>query len=100
MLKWLIPPNAVAATLVMATLARGGHELPVYPSYYPHEIAIETIPPERAGSLLGENKIHAYLGPQPRFSGGIPASIRTVESLGSFVVVHFNPTLSAPTDVA
>src|SRR5260370_19173984 len=89
---------ALAATLAIATVARGGHELPMYPSYYPHEIAIETIPPERAAPLLLENKIQAYLGPQPPFSGDVPASIRAVESLGSFVIVLRNP--AGPTDGA
>jgi hypothetical protein len=91
---------AVAATLAIATVARGGHELPVYPSYYPHEIAIVTIPPERAAPSLLENKIQAYLGPQPRFSGDMPASIRAVESLGSFVIVLRNPAAPEPTDAA
>jgi len=98
MVKPLSLLAALAATLAIATVARGGHELPMYPSYYPHEIAIETIPPERAAPLLLENKIQAYLGPQPPFSGDVPASIRAVESLGSFVIVLRNP--AAPTDAA
>ena len=98
MVKPLSLLAALAATLANATVARGGHELPMYPSYYPHEIAIETIPPERAAPLLLENKIQAYLGPQPRFSGDVPVSIRAVESLGSFVIVLRNP--AAPTDAA
>jgi hypothetical protein len=100
MMKPLRLLAALAATLAIATVARGGHELPMYPSYYPHEIAIETIPPERAAPLLLENKIQAYLGPQPRFSGDVPASIRAVESLGSFVIVQGNPAAPAPTDAA
>ena len=100
MVKPLSLLAALAATLAIATLARGGHELPMYPSYYPHEIAIETIPPERAAPLLLENKIQAYLGPQPRFSGDVPTSIHAVESLGSFVIVQRNPAAPAPTDAA
>jgi hypothetical protein len=100
MVKPLSLLAALAATLAIATLARGGHELPMYPSYYPHEIAIETIPPERAAPLLLENKIQAYLGPQPRFSGDVPTSIHAVESLGSFVIVLRNPAAPAPTDAA
>ena len=61
----------LAVVVVVATMARGGHELPVYPSYYPHEIAIETMPPERAAALLIENKIQAYLDAEPRFSGDV-----------------------------
>jgi hypothetical protein len=100
MVKPLSLLAALAATLAIATVGRGGHELPMYPSYYPHEIAIETMPPERAAPLLLENKIQAYLGPQPRFSGDMPVSIRAVESLGSFVIVRRNPAASAPTDAA
>ena len=95
MVKPLSLLAALAATLAIATVGRGGHELPMYPSYYPHEIAIETIPPEHAAPLLLENKIQAYLGPQPRFSGDVPVSIRAVESLGSFVIVLRNPAASA-----
>ena len=57
-------PTLLAAATFAATigLARGGHEVPVYPSYYPHEIVIQTIPPEGAAELLGGAKLHAYLG--------------------------------------
>jgi hypothetical protein len=80
----------LAVVAVIATIARGGHELAVYPSYYPHEIAIETMPSERAADLLIANKIQAYLDPEPRFSRDVPASIRAVESLGNFVIVRIN----------
>jgi hypothetical protein len=75
----------------MATVARGGHELPVYPSYYPHEIAIETVAPKRAEGLLRESKIHAYLGDAPNISRDPPTSMRAVETLGGFVTVRINP---------
>ena len=91
---------ALAAALAIATMVRAGHELPVYPSYYPHEIAIETMPPERAARLLLESKIQAYVGPEPRFAGELPTSIRAVESLGSFIIVLLNPALPAPTNAA
>jgi len=96
------PPAAalimVAAAGILVTVARAGHELPVYPSYYPHEIAIETMTPERAADLLRENKLHAYLGPRPLFPGDTPASIRAVESLGSFIIVRLNPASAAARD--
>src|SRR5260370_1166925 len=95
------PPSAalmVAAAGILVTVARAGHELPVYPSYYPHEIAIETMAPQRAADLLRDNKLHAYLGPQPPFPGDMPASIRAAESLGSFVIVRLNPASSAARD--
>src|SRR5260370_8631656 len=73
--------------------ARSGHELPVYPSYYPHEIEIKTIAPDAAGSLLLQSKIHAYLGNEPNFSGSV-SDLSTVESLGSLVTVRINPQSS------
>ena len=50
--------------------------------------------------MLLENKIQAYLGPQMRFSGDVPASLRAVESLGNYIIVLRNPTAPAPTDAA
>ena len=79
----------IAAALV--TVARGGHEVPIYPSFYPHEIEIRTLAREQAADALLKADIHAYVGPPPRFAGPLPDSIRTVESLGSFVVVRVNP---------
>jgi hypothetical protein len=92
-LKVIMPSvlPVLAALLVTLGVARGGHELPVYPSYYPHEIAIETMPPERAADLLPDATLHAYLGAEPRFPSAVPTSIRAVESLGSFVIVRINP---------
>jgi hypothetical protein len=81
----------LVALLATIGLARGGHEVPVYPSYYPHEIRVETMPPERAPDLLRDAKLHAYLGPELRFPGAVPASVRAVESLGNFVIVRINP---------
>src|SRR6266508_1089959 len=98
LIRWLSVSLALAAML--AAVAWGGHELPVYPSYYPHEIAIETVPPERAAGLLAESKIQAYVGGAPRFTGDVPASVRAVESLGSFVIVRLNPMSTAASDSA
>jgi hypothetical protein len=81
----------LAASFATLSVARGGHELPVYPSFYPHEIAIETMAPERAADLLRDAKLHAYLGAGPPLPGDMPSSVRAVESLGSFVIVHINP---------
>jgi hypothetical protein len=88
------PRNALlvlVALLATPGLARGGHEVAVYPSYYPHEIRVESMPPERAAELLGDARLHAYLGPEPGFPGAVPLSVRAVESLGNFVVVRINP---------
>lgn len=80
----------LATLLIVASVARGGHEMPVYPSYYPQEIRIERVDPARAANLLREGKIHAYLGDEAQFPAALPHSI-AVESLGSFVVVSVNP---------
>jgi hypothetical protein len=80
----------VLIALALLPLARGGHELPVYPSYYPHEIEIRTVGPEAAGELLRDGKLHAYVGAEPRFAGAPPEVVRAVESLGSFLIVRVN----------
>jgi hypothetical protein len=97
-LKWHPMLKALSAGVIVAVMvvavaqvARGGHEASVYPSYYPHEIMIETMPPDRAASLLRENKIAAYVGGGQPFSDRLPSAIRTVESLGDLVVVRINP---------
>jgi hypothetical protein len=92
-LKLVVPSVllVLAALLVTVGVARGGHELPVYPSYYPHDIAIEAMAAERAANLLGDATLHAYMGAEPRFPSPVPKSIRAVESLGSFVIVRINP---------
>jgi hypothetical protein len=92
--------TAVALAATLATVARSGHELPVYPSYYPHEIEIESVAPERAAELLRGAKIHAYVGPGLRFAGELPDGIGAVASLGSFVVVRVNPASPRAKDEA
>jgi hypothetical protein len=84
----------VAASLPAGrTLA--GHELPFYPSYYPQEIRVETVPPASAGSLLAKAALHAYVGDDPFAGRRTPAHIGTSESLASYVVVTFNPATPA-----
>jgi hypothetical protein len=81
----------VVVALALATVARAGHEMSVYPSFYPHDIRIETIPPERAARLLGESHIQAYVGREPQVARERPESVQAVESLGSIVIVRVNP---------
>src|SRR6185312_10727837 len=83
--------SVAIAVLLVATVARSGHELPVYPSYYPHEIEIAAMAPERAAELLRAGKLHAYVGGPAAFTTAPGDSIGTVESLGAFVVVRLNP---------
>jgi len=79
------------AALLVAPMARSGHEQSVYPSYYPHEIEIRTISPAPAADLMRAGKLHAYVGSAPPFASVAPDTIGAVESLGSLVVVQLNP---------
>lgn len=90
---------AMAAALVV-TMARSGHELPVYPSYYPHEIEIRTIQPEDAGSLLRAGKLHAYVGQAPNLAPVTSDAVSKIESLGSLVVLRINPESPLAKDAA
>src|ERR1043166_3762486 len=90
-MKGLIASLCVAIVLAVLTVARGGHELPIYPSFYPHEIEITTAAPDRAAALLVDNKMHAYVGQAPRFAGAAPEAMRAGESLGSLLSVRINP---------
>jgi hypothetical protein len=87
----LVPLLLLPLAVLAVRAAWSGHELPIYPSYYPQEIRIETIDQERAADLLLASRIQAYVGGEPRFGRAIPDSIGTVESLGSFLIVRINP---------
>ncbi|MDQ2954677.1 MAG: hypothetical protein M3R18_07050 [Pseudomonadota bacterium] len=78
-------------TWAVITVARSGHEMPVYPSYYPHEIEIATISPDQAAGLLRDGKIQAFVGSQLRLGIAPSEPIRAIESLGSLVIVRVNP---------
>lgn len=79
------------AAVLAATVARSGHEQPVYPSYYPHEIEIAAMAPPRAAELMIAGKLQAYIGGAPDFDTAQPDGIAAVESLGSLVLVRINP---------
>jgi hypothetical protein len=80
-----------ATAAVVTVAAWGGHELPVYPSYYPHEIEIKALAPAQAPEALRAGAVQAYVGAPLHFSGAPPAELRALESLGSFVVVRVSP---------
>jgi hypothetical protein len=90
----------IAAILLIAVglvaVARGGHEQAVYPSFYPHEIEIAAVAPERAAELLRTGKLHAYVGNAPGIAAG--DAIGAAESLGSLVVVRLNPDSARAAD--
>src|SRR4029453_12858585 len=71
---------------IVLTPAEAGHELPYYPSFYPHEIHVEVVPPEVAATRLHQGTLHAYIGATPHFSEPPPAHVRAVSSLGTYLV--------------
>ena len=77
--------------LAIFTATYSGHEIPIYPSYYPQEIRIESIDPAAAGPSLEQAKIHAYVGGETTFARTTPKSISYVESLGTYMVLTVNP---------
>jgi hypothetical protein len=89
----LRPMRAGAVALVLASTAtRAGHEVPYYPSFYPQEIRIETLTPERAGAEFGNtaDPLHAYLGTAPQFSGNGPAHLKSAVSLRSVITARID----------
>ena len=71
-MKWLATFAVLLVAAGMIDAAKSGHEFPVYPSYYPHEIRVETIAPDRAAALLLAGKIQAYIGAEPHFTSASP----------------------------
>ena len=61
-----------------------------YPSYYPDEIRIDVIDPAAAAKGLSDETLHAYVGAAPGFAGPVPEHVKSVQSLGSFLVLSFN----------
>lgn len=74
-----------------AAPAEGGHEWPIYSSFYPSVIQVETVDPAAAAKLLPKGGLSAYVGAAPAFAGAPPAAVASIESLGAFVMVSVNP---------
>src|SRR5262245_32310517 len=81
--------GAVVAAGVVIASSQGvaGHSIGHYPSYYPHEISIETLDPAAAAERLGKKSLQAYVGARPAFSADVPKHAAAVRSLGSFIVL-------------
>jgi len=65
--------------------------MPFYPSYYPQEITLETVPATTAAERLTRNTLHGYVGADPFAGKAPPKHVTPVASLGGWVVVTFNP---------
>lgn len=94
----VIAASLTATSLAVLDVARSGHEIPVYPSYYPHEITIAQVTPKDAAEQLPVGKIHAYIGDGLRLAEPPPESVGGVETLGSFVMVRVNPSSPGAAD--
>lgn len=86
---------AAALAALGGTTAEGGHEPTFYPSFYPQEITIEALDPATAAGLVRGNELHAYVGGDPFAGRPLPPGVRALESLGSYVVVSFDPAAPA-----
>jgi hypothetical protein len=81
----------LAGALVLANGQSGaGHSVGHFPSYYPDEIRIDVVGPEAAAKGLADATVHAYVGAAPKFSGPVPARVKSVKSLGSLLVLSFD----------
>jgi hypothetical protein len=81
----------IAVAVSIGPAARGGHELPVYPSYYPHEIAITRVGAKAAADGLHDGSIHAFVGDMGGFAPGPGEPVDWVASLGAWVLIKTNP---------
>jgi hypothetical protein len=88
-----------AATTVFGA-AEAGHESPVYPSFYPQEIRIEQIEPADAGEALARGRIQAYVGSLSGLPAGSEKSLKSVLSLGSFLIVRVNAATAGGSDAS
>jgi hypothetical protein len=99
-----VKATSICAALLCAaaagTLAWAGHEMPVYPSFYPQEIDIKTLAPEQAPAALASGRLHAYIGRGVRLSDPRSDAIGSVKSLGSYVMVRVNPRAPLSRDEA
>jgi len=83
--------GALAAGLVLAWgQGSAGHSVGHYPSYYPDEIRIDAVEPAAAGKGLIDHTLHAYVGAAPTFAGPVPEHVKSVRSLGSFLVLSLD----------
>lgn len=74
-----------------ATIAQGGHELPIYPSFYPHEIEIRTIAPAAAAQALEVGQLQAYVGSGLTFPAKLLPDVQAIETLSGYVLLRINP---------
>src|SRR2546428_9023211 len=73
-------------TLLAAPIrVRAGHELPYYPSFYPHEIRLEAADAPHLGAALRAGRVPPRPRPHP-FRGAPPPGTAPAASRGGHVV--------------
>ncbi len=92
---WFYPARIERIALAVALAVAGGqggagHSVGHYPSYYPDEIRIDVVAPEAAALGLAGETLHAYVGAAPKFVQARPEHVKSVKSLGSFLVLAFD----------
>ena len=89
--------GAVLAVGILVAGGQGGagHSVGHFPSFYPDEVRIDAVDPASAGKGLVDGTLHAYVSAVPIFAGPMARHVKSVRSLGSFLVLTFNTT-SAP----
>ncbi|MHB8730207.1 MAG: hypothetical protein ACYDAB_00240 [bacterium] len=90
--------TTAALVLALALPTWAGHELPFDPSYYPHEIRIESMTAAAAAGPLGRATIQALVGGNPYAGRGTPPDVTPVESLDAYVVLTVNTARLADRD--
>ncbi|RMF91072.1 MAG: hypothetical protein D6736_05710 [Nitrospinota bacterium] len=97
-MKSIVIGTLLVSLFILFTPVRAGHELPIYPSFYPQEIRIVTVDAREAAAQLPKAAIHAYIGPEPAFDSSPPDNVRFVESLGSYLVLSLAPDAAKDRD--
>jgi hypothetical protein len=85
-----LPAAAAALVLALAAPTWAGHESPFDPSYYPHEIRIDSMAPVSAGRPLGRAAMQAFVGGNPYADRQPPPDVTAIESLDAYVVLTVN----------
>src|SRR2546427_2562363 len=80
----------ILTLLAVPARVRAGHELPYYPSFYPHEIRLEAADAADLGGALRGGRIHASPGANP-FGGAPPPDTAPGGSWGGGGVLTLCP---------
>jgi len=76
----------LGAGLALLGVAHAGHEFPIYPSFYPQEITVETLDAQTAAQRIAKGTLHAYAGGELAGRPD-PAKTGSVASLGGYIVL-------------